>query len=106
MIPVYNVFVDISYRKVHMDDGDYLLSNGYNVFAESPADLLGNVQYYVYTGESKLAHVFDEKGAYTLVDRIRDEGFINEDKYWDCIGSRDIYGVPDYVENWWRPEYN
>ncbi len=105
---VYEAFVVNAYRRVQSEEGAYDAHCGYNVCASSE-DRDGYLHRFIYVSNTGLdgAYVFaDLEAARRLVDRINAAGDIDAERYWDCYGCQHKDALPDYVENWWRPEYN
>lgn len=108
MLKVHSVSDVPAYRRVRNEDGAYDAFIGYNVLAASTDDE-GYVSTFVYVGRIREAgaYVFsDLEAAQRFIARVESAGCIDADGYWDCVGVTHRDELPDYVTNWWRPEYN
>ena len=108
VVPVFDAWVENSYRRVNAEDGAYEVFNGYTVLARS-VDGDGFISTYGYTAgaEDRLLAVCDDYDkALVFVGRIIERGRINSTRYWVCLGCEDSAALPDYVTNPGRPEYN
>lgn len=102
---IFDVFAADAYVRVNSEEGPYDAHAGYNVFAKTCEE--GEyTSVWIYTGESDLPALFDLEGAAKVVDLIKEKGSINSEAYWDCVETKRRNEYPDYVTNWWRPEYN
>ena len=106
MIKVTRTHLEPAYRQVNSEEGAYDAHVGWNIIA---IDTHGN--YWLYVGKKETPEADynppvcfrDDTIAQTYADRIGQEG-LNE-KYWWCFHAPSPY-LPDYVTNYWRPEYN
>ena len=110
-----NVFEAKAYTRVYCEDGAYDACVGYNVFVRVVNEAEGYTDVYGYCGRRKHPgsevfeplHVFNtEEDCTKFVNRVLDRGSVNLDDFWVCVERSYHNAVPDYVTNWWRPEYN
>jgi hypothetical protein len=100
-------------RAISPDGDAYDYCCGACVYAVTSGSENGNdySDEWIYTGPvdgtKSTEHVvrFDSDGAERLIGRIRSIGTINT-KYWWHVRRNYRNDIPDYVTNWWRPEYN
>ncbi len=105
---VSDVFVEAAYRRVNSEEGGYDAFAGWNVFVyvDGEDGLRDAYGYGGPDGTGALWVFSDEASADAFVAHIRKRGRFMRDDYWVHVGSTDSNALPDYVENYWRPEYN
>ena len=102
-----------AYYNVSNEDGCYEAHRGYNVFVNWVDE--DNCRHEaVYVGRREHANsedyapcvVFTEDDAESFVDYINSVGSVDIDGWWYWFSSMRCDGMPDYVINPHRPEYN
>jgi hypothetical protein len=108
MVRICDVFSDRAYRRVYSEEGAYDAPDGYVVIAKAIDDD-GYEDYYLYTryeDETEPFNFVTCEDADAFVARVICKGCIDAERYWFHYSRRHCYDLPDYVVNWWRPEYN
>jgi hypothetical protein len=103
---IYAVHAEPWYGQGQGEDGYFNYRGGWNVVASVHNTEDGCNYHYLYKGEGELIESFDEQAkAEQVVTLVQKAGEIDE-AFWHLQNIDDPNELPDYVTNWWRPEYN
>jgi hypothetical protein len=75
------------------DDGERFYQQAFDIIAH-PSN---GGPMYVHP-----VHWMTKESAEWFVNRVKAVGRINPEHWWECTPSE----LPDYVTEWWRPEFN
>jgi len=110
---VFSCFHVPAYRQVDSEEGPYEALCGWNVVATTDDGGGWSSQYVLSHGPLveppafNLPRLFDtQEQAERLVERVLAAKEIDGTKWFKNGPASHADQLPDYVTNWWRPEYN